>query len=106
MTMNNIFSKVANLLMYSGPNINELITDAIKNGNYFELLKEQQTTVLTVYSITAYDIKIVDKYWFNENGELIKQTILINNKEKVIFDKFKEAESMLLELERGLVVAS
>lgn len=104
--MNNIFSKVANLLMYSGPNADEIITDAIKNGNYFELLKEQQTTVLKVYSTTAYDIKIVDNYWYNENGELIKQTILINNKEKVIFDKFKEAESMLLELERDLVVAS
>ncbi|MED0716107.1 hypothetical protein [Aeribacillus composti] len=92
--------------MYSGPNADEIITDAIKNGNYFELLKEQQTTVLKVYSTTAYDIKIVDNYWYNENGELIKQTILINNKEKVIFDKFKEAESMLLELERDLVVAS
>jgi len=39
-------------------------------------------------------------YSFNFEGQLIKQTIIMNGKEQIVFDKYKEATQILTKLQQ------
>lgn len=97
--MENLISKVAALLMYQGPNISEVISKAIKEEQEYEIITENQCMKLCVTSILPYNINTQDIYYYNIDGDLIKQILITNGKEKLVFDKYKEAEQMLNKLE-------
>lgn len=92
--MDNI-EKVAKLLMYSGPSAIELIEKAVESNNEFTIATSDKLTILTIHSVMAYALKVTDVFTYNEQGHLIKQMLIMNGKEKIIFDKFKEASDIL-----------
>ncbi len=93
--MNNSIDKVAKLLMYKGPKVSDLIAKAVNDKKQFSFDKLDNLLCLTIEFNTAYGVLVQDKYIFNNIDELIKQTLIINNKEKIVFDKFHEAKEIL-----------
>ncbi len=83
--------EVVNLLMYCGPTVNEIIQDAVRNDNCFYTEEYQDVFKVIVNSTLPYDIKIEDQYWYDTSRNLIKQIVILNGIEKVVFDKFHEA---------------
>ncbi|MFC3883737.1 hypothetical protein ACFOU2_09590 [Bacillus songklensis] len=97
--MRDTLERVADLLMYSGPSISDVIKNAILDGHDFETLQLGKQTVVQVTSEIPYDIKVLDSYFFNNCGQLIKHIVKVNNKEKIVFDKYSEATALLTTLE-------
>ena len=91
--------KAAEYLMYKGPTINELIFKVENNDGEYKINNMKDGIMLEVKSKTSYDLEIIDKYWFNLDKELYKQTIILRNKEKIIFDKYQGAQDLLERLE-------
>lgn len=42
---------------------------------------------------------MIDEYMYNAEGQMIRHKIFVENKEKVIFDKFSEDNDLMLKLE-------
>lgn len=94
---NKRLKKVAHLLIYNGSIIAETINNAIKQGSSYVIQKADQLTRLTITSTAAYDTKIKDIYLYNKEGQLIKHTLILNDKATVLFDKYQEAKKLLEE---------
>lgn len=90
--------KITELIMYEGPSFEEIVEEAKKQKLNIELKYENETKKLIVESILPYDIVVKDIYVYDSENKLIKQILIINNKEKIVFDKYKEIEVSLLEL--------
>lgn len=104
--MSNSIKDVAALLMYKGPDINEIIQEAVSAGAHYETEALAAGAVkLTVSSTTAYDLVIVDTYYYNSDNELTRQTLFVNGKEKVVFDKYQEAKDILVNMEKTKKIA-
>ncbi|MEH7522035.1 hypothetical protein V7149_01930 [Bacillus sp. JJ1503] len=93
--MKNSLEKVAKLLMYEGPRITDLIAKAVNEKKHFYISKTDGMELLTIEFTTAYNTSVQDKYFFNSDKELIKQLLIINTTEKIIFDKYADAKSLL-----------
>lgn len=76
-----------NEIIYKGTPPNEVIFRAIDNKHDVSIRHIGANTHITVESIGAYDVKIIDTYIYDENKSLMKQLIKINGKDKVIFDR-------------------
>lgn len=95
--MNKSINELASLIMYNGPEIQEVISNAIKNKSNIRTNKLNDGNIeLMIESSIVYDVKIVDKYIYDLDEKLIKQSISINGKERIVFDKYKE---ILLKIE-------
>lgn len=94
MNMNSV-KKAAEYLMYKGPTLNELILEAGGKNFAYTVKNIENDVVLEVKSNTSYDLEIIDRYWYNSDNELYKQTLTMRDKEKVIFDKYQEAKILL-----------
>lgn len=97
--MQRIIENVADLLMYSGPNIKEIINNALENGKDFKIEQNNGINILIIKAQLPYGIEVTDKYFYNEENQLIKQILYVKNKEKIIFDKYCEATKLLSKLE-------
>lgn len=93
--MNDIFNEIADLLMYSGPSIDQVTQKANEDGGKVKVLKQNGLSIVVVESILPYNLTAIDSYTYNADEELIKHVVKLKNKEKVIFDKFKEINSLL-----------
>lgn len=93
--MNNSIDKVAQLLMYKGPKISDLIAKAVTEEKQFSFDNNNGQTVLTVNSNLAYNTNVQDIYYYNAEDELIKQVLVINNKQNIVFDKYKDARELI-----------
>lgn len=105
MMMNEI-KRAAEYLMYKGPLIDELILKAKKNNNTYNITEIESDVILEVHSKVEYDLEIIDKYWYNVDQELYKQTITLRGKEKAVFDKYEEAKRILMNQEANEYLAS
>lgn len=95
--MNKNIDELANLIMYSGQSIQEVINEAVKSNNSVCINKlSDGSKELTVESIITYNVKIIDRYIYDLDGKLTKQYISINGKERMVFDKYQE---LLLKIE-------
>lgn len=74
-------------VIYKGTPPNEVIFRAMNNKHDVNIKHIDSYTHITVESIGAYDVKIIDTYIYDENKSLMKQLIKINGKDKVIFDR-------------------
>lgn len=92
--------QVAKLLMYDGPTVTELIQKAVEENKEFSISNNGDITTLTIETTVAYSLKVTDVYSFNFEGQLIKQTIIMNGKEQIVFDKYKEATQILTKLQQ------
>ncbi|ERM20364.1 hypothetical protein [Brevibacillus laterosporus] len=98
---------VVELLMYKGPEIKTLIQEAIKNGNDYQIKQTPSGGILLeIKTTTAYDLQIIDVYHYNADEELIYQSVVLNGNEKEIFNKYVEANNIIVELEKTKIVAS
>ncbi|MBB6450827.1 hypothetical protein HNR44_002817 [Geomicrobium halophilum] len=95
----NSLKKAAEYLMYKGPTLNELIFEAENKHAEYIINNLEDGKILKVKSKTSYNLEIIDKYWFNVDGELYKQTLVMRNKEKIVFDKYREAYALLEKIE-------
>lgn len=100
-----VFRNVAELLLYKGPSIDDLVGKAVLEGNTYYVEDLNGMTKLTICSESAYSLIINDIYVFNES-ELIKQVIILNGKENIVFDKFQEATELLSQSEEQTRLAS
>ncbi|WP_047150694.1 hypothetical protein [Aneurinibacillus tyrosinisolvens] len=98
--MNQKIDKVATLLMYTGPSASEIISAAINNGHEYQVKLTNKLKIVTVHSTIAYNLAVSDVYTYDTDSKLTKQTLIINGKEKIVFDKYDEATEMLLSLEK------
>ncbi|MDD2476966.1 MAG: hypothetical protein PHI32_13790 [Dysgonamonadaceae bacterium] len=104
--MKKIIDNVAKLLMYNGPDINELIAVAVMENKKVEIDEKENLTILKNTFETAYNSIVTDIFTFNSEKELIKQEVQINHKVKVIFDKYAEAKELLDKLPNNDLLAS
>lgn len=88
---------IVNLLSYCGPDINDLISQAIYEEKEYVIEYKNDLTILRTHSILPYDLRITDVFTFNAERQLIKQVLVLGDKENVIFDKFIEANSLISE---------
>ncbi len=91
--------EVAKILLSRGVDIKEMVLEAVSKGNEYDILKSGDLTTLEIHSTLPYNLKVIDIYVYNKEGHLIKQIISLDGKEKVIFDKFEEAERLLREID-------
>ena len=106
MSKNPFLTEIAHLLMYCGPSIEETISEAIHKGNHFAIVVNGEITKLSICSTTAYSLSVEDVYFYDVDKKLIKQTLLINGNEKVVFDKYAEVNAILEAMERTTVQVS
>lgn len=99
-------TKVAKILMYNGPSAKEVIADAIKNNYEVDVVENESYLEVIVKSIIVYDVSITDVYTYNADNQLVKHLLKINGTEKVIFDKFNEALSMISDIKKLRAIAS
>ncbi|MBO0573421.1 hypothetical protein FDC49_18075 [Clostridium sporogenes] len=104
--MNNTIDSIAKTLLYNGPTPQEIILDAINNGHNINIIDDNSFTNIVVKSIIAYDIEVIDKYLYDNEEKLIKHIIKVNSKEKIIFDKYVEASTMINKLKNFEKIAS
>ena len=104
--MNDILEKAANLLMYSGPKMEDLIRNALLAGNKYEIVKEEELKILAVHQTFAYGTEAIDKYYYNGSNELIKQSLYMRDKEKTIFDKYEETRALLIMFDEENILVS
>lgn len=83
--------EIVDLVMYKGPTISELIGKSTDPNNIIITNKMRDgNTEIIIESSIVYNVKIVDKYIYDLDEKLLKQSIVINGKEKVVFDKYEE----------------
>lgn len=104
--MRRIVEKVADLLTYSGPSMADLIKKALEEGNDFKVEQTGELKILKVKFQLPYGIEATDKYFYNSESHLIKQTLCVRNKEKIIFDKYNEAAKLLSKLDQQSILVS
>lgn len=104
--MKRIIEQAAKLIMYKGPAIHELITEAVMENKEVEIDTKENITILKIKFVTAFDTNVTDIYTFNKDKELIKQEIQINKKVKVVFDKYKELDNLLRKIPSQSLAAS
>ena len=104
--MQNNLEHIADLLMYSGPSMSEIIKEATEENLRFEISQTSKLNIIKVTSYIPYEIKVIDSYVFNKDDQLIKHTVKINNKEKVVFDKYGEAAFLLNNLNKENTLVS
>lgn len=102
----NPIREVAELLIYEGTSISELIKCASKDGNEVELNTNNGVTELIIISRAPYDLEIHDIYIFDSEKCLVKQSIKLNEKVQVVFDKFAEVNQILQQMELPLAACS
>lgn len=98
-------NEIVKLLSYCGTDINELISQAIYEEKEYAIEYKIDLTILKIYSILPYDLRITDIFTFNAERQLIKQVLILGDKENLIFDKFAEAKSLINDLKK-IYVAS
>jgi len=103
--MSVVIEYVAKLLMYRGPQIDEMIRNAVASGNEYSVIDEVDCKKLRIKSIGPYNLVIEDVFYYNLDQELIKQTLFLNGRETVIFDKFYEAMVALKLYENSFLAA-
>lgn len=104
--MNVTLEKIADLLMYVGPNIELKIREATLSGNNTKIYNDNGLKRLVIESQLPYKLKVIDTYIYNEDDELIKHTIQVNKKEKVVFNKFSEVNDLLNTLNKSAILIS
>lgn len=93
--MNRTVKDVVSILTYQGPTIEELLNEIAIMGLEFIISSKADSTVISVKSNLPYSLLVEDRYIYDLQGKLIKQTLTINGKEKCVFDKFREAQEVL-----------
>ncbi|MGO4787429.1 hypothetical protein AB4124_08355 [Paenibacillus sp. 2KB_20] len=104
--MMNEIHQVSKLLMYDGPSAAELVQNAVENGDEFKITNNGDLTILTINSVVAYNLRVTDVFSYNKEGQLIKQVLIMNSKEQVVFDKYKEASNILKKLSQKNILVS
>lgn len=94
-------NEVAALIMYNGPTIEEVLSEATFNNCMYTINYDNSVTELIVYSIVAYNTPVIDKYYYDESKKLIKQILVVNCKEKLVFDKYGEAIELLKQIDKS-----
>ncbi|SEB27500.1 hypothetical protein [Paenibacillus sp. 276b] len=89
---------IARLLSYDGPTATELIQEAVEKDSKYTVTIQGDITILTIVATLAYSLEVTDVYQYNLEGQLIKQTLTTNGKERTIFDKYKEAKDTLTKM--------
>lgn len=98
--MNENLKSIANILTYYGPSIYELILDAEENKDNYKLInKMEDVTILEITSMLPYELKVIDEYMYNMEGQMIRHKVFVGNNEKTIFDMFGEAKHLILKLD-------
>ena len=92
-----MIDEVVNLIVYNGPTIDDIINNAIKDNHKMNIREniEEGTKELIVKSIVAYGVKIEDIYVYDDKNMLIRQSLIIENKENIIFDRYKEINNLI-----------
>ena len=92
-----MIDEVVNLIVYNGPTIDDIINNAIKDNHKMNIREniEEGTKELIVKSIVAYGVKIEDIYVYDDKNMLIRQSLIIENKENIIFDRYKEIKNLI-----------
>jgi len=93
--MDSIIANIVSLLTYSGPSLQELVNEAINNGYKYEIYESKDCTTLEIYSMLPYNVAVKDKYSFSKDAKMIKHLVCINEREDIVFDKFKEASELI-----------
>ncbi|MES5892929.1 hypothetical protein [Bacillus cereus group sp. RP43] len=104
--MKQVLKEITDLLMYKGPNLQELLTDALNEKKEVSVEKRPDMHILKVQYTIPYNIPVEECYFYNIQDELFKQTININGKSKVIFDKYAEISGKLTDLELAATLVS
>lgn len=88
-----------------------MILNASNNGKNITINNLDKGILEVIIEDTVvYDVKVIDSYFYDIDKNLIKQSIILNNKdilnnkETVIFDKYKEIIK-LLRVENNIEVA-
>lgn len=91
-----IINKIADLVMYSGPEIDTLINEASRYGK-LSFIQEMGNgrRLLIIEEIVSYKTSVIDKYLYDSNNKLINHSIIINGKESIVFDKQSEILEIL-----------
>lgn len=98
---------VAELLMYSGPTLEEIIMDAGQRGLSFDVKKTSNgINILTVTDELPYNLKVKDIYYYDQEQKMIKHLLKINDNIKVIFDKYKEVDNILLNIDEAELISA
>lgn len=91
--------KAAKILMYTGPNLNELTKDAFRNGHIVvEKNINPRHKIVEIQSRVPYDLLVSDVYYSYEN-KIYRHELVVNNKTHILFNKFKDADKALNEIE-------
>ena len=104
--MNDEINEIASILMYKGTTIKEILQEASLNGYKYKIEDRDKNTIVTIKSYAPYKLNIVDMYIYDNEENLIKQTLFINGKEKIIFDKYQEALSLINNINQASNIAS
>lgn len=95
--MSEYLNKIVDLLMYKGVTPEELLQQ-VSQQNHLSLISDlntKSTRNIIISEKLAFNTCVIDAYVFNYDGDLIKQTITLNGKKTVIFNKYAEAKKML-----------
>ncbi|KFL44566.1 hypothetical protein CH76_01800 [Lysinibacillus sp. BF-4] len=95
--MSEYLNKIVDLLMYQGVTPEELLHQ-VSQQNHLSLISDsssKSTRNIIISEKLAFNTSVVDAYVFNYDGDLIKQTVTINGKNTVIFNKYAEAKQMI-----------
>ncbi|MGG0511545.1 hypothetical protein [Bacillus pseudomycoides] len=104
--MKQILNEITDLLMYKGPCLQEVLKDALNQNKEISVDKLPEMHILKIKYTIPYNIPVEECYFYNTQNELFKQTIIINGKSKVIFDKYTEISKKLTDIELAATLAS
>nr|WP_302660547.1 hypothetical protein [uncultured Clostridium sp.] len=92
-----MIDEVVNLIIYNGPTIDDIINNAIKDNHEINIREniEEGTKEVIVKSIIAYGVKIEDIYLYDDKNILIRQSLIIEDEENIIFDRYKEINNLI-----------
>lgn len=93
--MNNIIDSVAKVLLYKGPSLHEIINEATINNYEYDIVRDRLTTRIIIKSTLVYSTNVIDEYTYDNDGNLIKHNVRINNKERVVFDKYEDTKELI-----------
>lgn len=90
--------EIAELLLYYGPDIEQLKDKAISEGKDYSVVNADGLKTLKIDSVLPYNLNVTDIYVYNSEKQLIKQVLVIGDKKEIVFDKYKEAEKLIQDL--------
>jgi hypothetical protein len=93
--MNNDINYVAKLIVYKGPDMSEIVNEAIDNGWEVDFNKLSNGTQIDITSYLPYMVHVNDRYIYDLDGYLVKHITIINGKENIIFDKYYEIKNKI-----------